>query len=146
MAASSITKSRKSGSKSKKHSSTATTRQKSGNIHFEMLDWETSRVASSLPLKSYDAIIACDCIYNTALVTPLIQTMVDICRLREADPEKSEPTLVIVGQQRRSSEVFEDWLVEFSKAFRIWRVGDTDLETGLKSGSGYLIHVGVLKT
>lgn len=126
--------------KSNKNRKDISTASSSSNLTFTSLDWETDSTRS-LP-HSYSLLIACDCIYNTALISPLIQTMVDVCKLRT---EEEEPTIVVVGQQRRSSEVFEDWLVQFSRVFRVWRMSDETLGTRLGSGSGYLVHVGILR-
>lgn len=132
---SSSSRPRKSGSKSKKHE-----KDIQRNIQLQSLDWQTDS-AASLP-GSYDLIIACDCIYNDALITPLVSTLVDAAKLRN-DGDK---TIVIIGQQRRSSEVFEDWLIAFHKFFRTWRVPDEILGgSGLQSGSGYLVHIGILR-
>lgn len=139
---------RSNGSKAKKGAN-ATDNTPSSNIVFQELDWETDS-ASSLP-HTYDLVIACDCIYNDALVPPFVSTLADICALRReaiaaaAEHEPLRPTIVVIGQQRRSSEVFEDWLIAFHKHFRTWRVPDELLSEGLKTGSGYLIHVGVLR-
>ena len=55
------------------------------NIQIKTLDWETDEVAGLLPGGgSFDAVIACDCIYNDALIEPLVQACVDGCRLRES--------------------------------------------------------------
>lgn len=55
------------------------------NIQIKTLDWETDEVAGLLPGGgSFDAVIACDCIYNDALIEPLVQACVDACRLRES--------------------------------------------------------------
>ena len=97
--------------------------------------------------RSFDAIIACDCIYNDALIPPLVQTCTDACQLRKAWIEdlESEPTVCIIAQQLRSPEVFENWLKAFHKVFRVWRLPDTHLTKDLASNSGFVIHVGVLR-
>lgn len=117
------------------------------------LDWELSSV-SSLPtiLGSYSAdvskfisaIIACDCIYNEALITPFVRTCADICHLVYADSAK-KPTWCIVAQQLRSSIIFETWLKAFHKLFRVWRLPDHLLIDGLKEGSGFVVHIGILR-
>ena len=122
----------------------------SGNVGFVPLDWEADEPAPSLTgspdIRSFDAVIACDCIYNDALVQPLVQTCIDICRLRAVDtPEASRPCLCIVAQQLRSSEVFEAWLQAFHAAFQVWRVPDSMLIDPLRSGSGFAVHIGVLR-
>jgi predicted nicotinamide N-methyase len=132
--------------KSKKQKASSTT-----NIHFQTLDWETDEVTSSLSKSGnhlgFEVVIACDCIYNDMLIKPLVQTCIDACNLRRPDPAVGEiqPTIVIVGQQLRSDEVFESWLKEFHKSFRVWRVPDEHLADGLKSDSGFVVHVGVLR-
>jgi len=95
--------------------------------------------------KSFDVIIACDCIYNDALIDPLVQTCVDACRLRKLEGVPMSQTVCIVAQQLRSAEVFESWLKSFFEAFRVWRVPDEELIVGLQSKSGFVIHAGILR-
>lgn len=125
----------------------------SGKIEVIALDWESS-LASSLPAmmgtNSADvsqvigAIIACDCIYNEALVPPFVRTCADICQLAAADLAK-KPTLCIVAQQLRSDIVFETWLKAFHKLFKVWRIPDDLLIDELKESSGFAVHVGILR-
>jgi hypothetical protein len=124
----------------------------SSNITAQSLDWETDYVSSVVTeleegSRSLDVIIACDCIYNDALIPPLVQTCVDVCLLRRTQTEdlEAEPTVCIIAQQLRSAEVFEAWLQAFHNAFRVWRVPDTDLTRELASNSGFVIHVGILR-
>lgn len=122
---------------------------KACNIIPQTLDWETDEVMPSLTgsesSKSFDVVVACDCIYNDTLIAPLVQTCVDACTLRAVDSEKSEPTVCVVAQQLRSNEVLEGWLKAFHEYFRVWRVPDEHLSDGLKSSSGFVVHVGVLR-
>lgn len=118
------------------------------NIDVLPLDWETSSMSklySQLDLdqehKSIDALVSCDCIYNEALVEPLVQTSRDICSLAPAD----RLTICIVAQQLRSSEVFELWLESFHKYFRVWRVPDSILDVELQLENGFAVHIGVLR-
>lgn len=117
-------------------------------INCSTLDWETnsqSHLYSELglsPEDNLDLIIACDCIYNSHLVQPLVNTCAEICRLAPA----TEPTLCVIAQQLRSAEVFEEWLIEFHKYFRIWRVPDAILTEDLKEGQGFVIHFGILRS
>lgn len=148
VSSSSTTKGRKSMSRPKKGSAAV----EKSNIITRPLDWETDEVTASLTgspsCKSFDAVIACDCIYNDALIEPLVQTCVDSCRLRSAEAESGdgqEPTVCVVAQQLRSAEVFEAWLKVFSRSFRVWRVPDEELIDGLKTDSGFVIHIGILK-
>ncbi|KAG9240503.1 hypothetical protein BJ878DRAFT_449329 [Calycina marina] len=119
------------------------------NIMTQPLDWETDEVTPSLTNskseKSFDLVLACDCIYNDALIAPLVQTCVDACKMRVTDPEHTQSTLCVVAQQLRSNEVFEGWLKSFHESFHVWRVPDEVLSDGLKSDSGFVVHVGVLR-
>ncbi|KAK0621557.1 hypothetical protein B0T17DRAFT_600394 [Bombardia bombarda] len=127
-----------------------------GQIRFTALDWETDEVTPALTgskaARSFDAVIACDCIYNESLVEPFVATCVDVCRLREQEAANSsspritaEPCVCVVAQQLRNSDVFEAWLTCFAESFRVWRVPDELLSKGLQSDSGFVVHVGVLK-
>jgi hypothetical protein len=119
------------------------------NIVVRPLDWETDSVANlyhDLDLhgdeQSIDLIISCDCIYNEALVTPLVNTFRDICSLAPA----SKPTICVIAQQLRSPEVFEAWLTAFHKHFHVWRIPDEHLIDELKEESGFILHVGILQS
>lgn len=99
----------------------------------------------------FDLLLSCDCIYNEALVTPFVRTCAELCRLRPAyepapDGENGsmsgrQPTICIVAQQQRSPDVFETWLRETLREFRVWKLSDEVLGDGLKSGTGYLVHL-----
>lgn len=99
--------------------------------------------------KGFDLILSCDCIYNDALVAPFVRTCAEICRLRpayepsdETDPlSDRQPTICIVAQQQRAPDVFEAWLRETLREFRVWRLSDDVLGEGLKGGTGYLVHL-----
>jgi len=138
---------RKSTSKSRKLLSNTASADVSSNITVQSLDWETDEVSASLAGQwgsSFDAVIACDCIYNDTLIRPLVQTCIDICKLREAGPNR-QPTMCIIAQQLRSAEVFDVWLKTFHVSFRVWRVPDADLIPELQSNSGFVVHVGILR-
>ncbi|OBT66150.1 hypothetical protein VE03_05168 [Pseudogymnoascus sp. 23342-1-I1] len=141
------------------------------NIQIKTLDWETDEVAGLLPGGgSFDAVIACDCIYNDALIEPLVQACVDACRLREStrrlnQGDNTNPTnttgeggargggdagglgnlegkaVCIIAQQLRSDQVFEGWLTAFKESFRVWRVPDEVAGVGLRGGEGFVVHV-----
>lgn len=118
------------------------------NTQTYSLDWETSDVSnlcSELGIDSaasqIHAIVACDCIYNEALVDPFVDACADICRLAIA----GTPTLCIVAQQLRSPDVFGIWIAAFHRKFRTWRLPDDILIPGLREGSGFVVHIGVLR-
>ncbi|EPQ66935.1 Bgt-4406 [Blumeria graminis f. sp. tritici] len=112
------------------------------------LDWETDQIGKihtgSMNGDGFDALIACDCIYNDALISPLVDTCVDACNLRLL-PGEARPTVCVVAQQLRSAEVFEAWLKYFMKSFRVWRVPDDELIEGLRTNSGFVVHIGILR-
>lgn len=127
-------------------------KQRQSNIEAFALDWENDDVASVLSANGIeggmDVIIACDCVYNYALIDPLVQTCTDICKMRLHEADESSPTqhtVCVIAQQRRQPEVFEQWLETFHRSFRVWRVSDDMLSEGLKTGSGFVVHVGVLR-
>lgn len=157
-------KGKSKGSKSSKPKSNSTAKP-ADNISFTTLDWETDQAASLKDCvdsddahaqdeeeeeedKGFDLLLSCDCIYNEALVAPFVRTCAEICRLRPAYVAGSEeprphrkPTVCIIAQQQRSPDVFETWLRETMREFRVWRLSDDVLGEGLKSGSGYLVHL-----
>ncbi|CAI0649545.1 unnamed protein product, partial [Colletotrichum noveboracense] len=153
----------KPSSRRKRTTSTATTPSASsslGSIQFTSLDWEldtpTPSLTGSPATRSFDAVVCCDCIYNEALVDPLVSTTADLARLRlrvqeeeeETDAEeaeRSEPCVCIVAQQLRSPDVFEEWAKSFHRRFRMWRVPDELLPEGLRIESGFVVHVGILR-
>ena len=129
----SIAKSRKGGGPYAKKARTAP------------LDWETDRPSlEGLGLRTsdhIDLVVACDCIYNEYLIEPLVTSLVDICRLNPEDRQAA----VLVAQQLRSEEIFEQFIAAFSTRFDVWRVTDEHLSPELGAGSGYAIHLGLLK-
>lgn len=142
---------RKPTSTRKKHVNVSTSGN-TRNLEFLALDWETDSVLS-LPVllgdskgikdANIDVVIACDCIYNESLIAPFVSTCADLCRIALAKPS-ARPTMCIVAQQLRSPDVFEAWLAAFKKSFRVWRVPDSLLTNGLKQGSGFVVHIGVI--
>ncbi|KAI8931278.1 hypothetical protein NX059_011622 [Plenodomus lindquistii] len=105
----------------------------------EALDWETSDITH---LPGVDMVIACDCIYNEALIEPLNSTCAALCRLPTDSPS---PTVVLIAQQLRSPDVFEAWLKSFCEKFTVWQVPDGFLDEGLREGSGYVVHIGIVR-
>ncbi|KAI1651354.1 uncharacterized protein F4817DRAFT_324263 [Daldinia loculata] len=119
-------------------------------LRFVPLDWELDEVTPSLTgsdkVKSFDLVIACDCIYNDTLIQPLVQTCADVCRLRASDENGADKTAVcLVAQQLRDPEIFESWIKEFSRYFRTWRIPDNALTEGLRSNPGFVVHLGILR-
>ena len=105
------------------------------------LDWETSDTSHLAPV---DLVIACDCIYNEALIEPLNSTCAAICKLRQNE-ENGNRTLSLIAQQLRSPDVFEAWLKSFHQKFHVWQVPDKMLDEGLREGSGFVVHIGIVR-
>ncbi|TDZ31771.1 Diaminohydroxyphosphoribosylamino-pyrimidine deaminase [Colletotrichum spinosum] len=164
---SSSSSSSSTSSRRRKHTST-TASSSSGTIEFRSLDWETDTPTPSLTgspsARSFDAVVCCDCIYNEALIDPLVSTTADLARLRlraqeavredahipgssavAAAAERSEPCVCIVAQQLRSPDIFEEWAKAFHRLFCVWRVPDELLPEGLRIESGFVVHVGILR-
>lgn len=120
------------------------------NIAFAPLDWE---VNDALALNEciegndgFDLLVSCDCIYNEALVAPFVNACAEVCRLRSRSAEgEGRPTVCVIAQQQRSPDVFETWLREAMREFRVWRVSDEVLGEDLKLGTGYLVHLLISK-
>jgi hypothetical protein len=121
--------------------------------------------------RSFDLVFACDCVYNEALIEPLVSTCAEACRLRSVaagpdpgydssssaddsdDPdrrgrgegERAEvlaPTVCLVAQQLREPSVFEAWLECFSKQFHVWRVPEEMLKLPGQVGTGLGLRSG----
>ncbi|KAK6337734.1 hypothetical protein TWF696_001214 [Orbilia brochopaga] len=140
-----------SGKKSKR----STEPQKS-NVTVLPLDWQLTQVSSipELKDKTIDLVIAADCIYNESLVRPLVDTFVDLSNLNRNDEGRQDETsakLVMVAQELRSPDVLEAFMTAFCEKYRVWRLPDRlfdgcgDGGHALKSGGGYVVHLGVLK-
>ncbi|KAL2856552.1 hypothetical protein BJY01DRAFT_202982 [Aspergillus pseudoustus] len=136
------------------------------NITFTSLDWELDNPArlrqeiptldsehgetsnsDSDPDTGFDLLISCDCIYNESLITPFVRTCAEIAALREnaSTGGKNKLTICIIAQQQRSPDVFEAWLRETMRVFRVWRVEGDVLGGKMGEGSGYLVHALLLK-
>jgi hypothetical protein len=104
------------------------------NIAVEALDWETDAIAPFLASNGLetgaDVVLACDCIYNYALIEPFTQACADIC---------------VVAQHLRQPDVFEEWAEVFMRKFHTWRIPSEMLGEGLGEGSGFCVHVALLK-
>ena len=139
-----------SPSPSRRVTTTESSEIQAENIAFAQLDWELNE---SLALNEcvddrngFDMLVSCDCVYNEALAAPFVRTCADICRLRSRSAEgEGKPTVCVIAQQLRMPDVFETWLRETMKEFRVWRVSDEVLGDDLKLGTGYMVHLLMLK-
>ncbi|PLB48091.1 hypothetical protein P170DRAFT_360330, partial [Aspergillus steynii IBT 23096] len=168
--ASAKSKGKKQPPKQKAKSKPTSSSPTPANITFTTLDWETdipSSLKDSIEIdapsdddqdaedKGFDLLVSCDCIYNEALVAPFVRTCADICRLRPVYRESGSgsgdgdgsrpPTICLIAQQQRSPDVFEAWLRETMRFFRVWRVSDEIAGERLRLGSGYLVHLLLLR-
>jgi predicted nicotinamide N-methyase len=137
------------------------------NIAVLPLDWETDDVASFMSAHDLaagvDLLLASDCIYNYALIDAFVQTCTQICQQRRRQQQQQdhyEPrnvatdpdseiifaaTVLLVAQQMRQPEVFEQWLETTMRTFRVWRVPDDLLMEGFRTGTGFALHLAILK-
>jgi len=128
-------------------------RQRSSVVTTLALDWEEDDIAKHLGShglgSGVDLVLACDCIYNYALIAPFVQTCADVCGLRSSSDESATDnrplTVCLVAQQLRQSDVFEQWLETFLRSFRVWRVPDDLYTEALREGKGFTLHIGVLR-
>jgi hypothetical protein len=109
------------------------------HIKTAVLDWEEDDVSQLQPV---DVVVACDCIYNEALVEPFNSTCAAICRLNDS---KERPTLCIIAQQLRAPDVLEAWMKSFHQKFHTWQVPDRFLDEGLRENSGFVVHIGIVR-
>lgn len=123
-----------------------------GNISVEALDWETDAILPFLNANAFpegvDVVLACDCIYNYALIEPFTQACTDICRARQRSSDAAgttQPTMCVVAQHLRQPDVFEEWAEVFMRSFHVWRLPSELLGDALGEGSGFCVHVAVLK-
>ncbi|TKA64249.1 hypothetical protein B0A49_07348 [Cryomyces minteri] len=157
---SSVTKTKPSRGGRGNTASTAQTERINTDIEALALDWELDSLSALSEVLTQqtksgtgdvppgvDAIIACDCIYNDALIEPFVSTCTDICRLRSVSSSKDavKPTVCIIAQQLRTAEVFEAWLKRFHHDFHVWRLPERLSSRGLGEDSGFVVHVGVLR-
>ena len=134
-------------SKSNRKQNTASPMTKPDSITLMALDWETSIVAdlarSKAAKNGIDLVVACDCIYNEVLLQSFVNACAELCRMPPKSTDK--PTICIIAQQLRSDIVFGEWLSSFHKLFRVWRIPDELLTKELKEGTGFCIHLGILR-
>ncbi|KAK3110024.1 Ribosomal protein lysine methyltransferase [Teratosphaeriaceae sp. CCFEE 6253] len=127
--------------------------QANGSVSTLALDWELDDVTKQLRSNGLgagvDLVLACDCIFNYALIEPFVQACHDACdigrRDNEGRVEDGPQTLCLVAQQLRQSEVFEQWLAAHLALFRVWRVPSELLNEGLNEGNGFALHIGILR-
>ncbi|MCJ1313796.1 Ribosomal protein lysine methyltransferase [Agyrium rufum] len=121
-------------------------------VEFLELDWETTVVSSLYPFiyptgfEKIDVIVCCDCVYNYSLLQPLVHTCLALCSSQESDQHAKNPKIILTALQLRTSDVFESWLEEMNKEFRMWRVPDSLVSPGLQSGTGFVMHISIKRT
>lgn len=110
------------------------------------LDWEINTPSLDglglSPDQSIDLLVVCDCVYNDYLIKPLVRTLVDVCRLNTGEKQAA----VLIAQQLRSENIFEEFLAALLEFFMVWRVTDDFLPIDLRAGTGYAVHLAVPKT
>lgn len=142
-----ITENIPSGHDSSSQRKSSKARSQSNNVKVLPLDWENDDPGSLLRSHGIedgvDGLLVCDCIFNYALIEPLVQTCVGVCKLRQGE-HAARPTICIITQQLRQAEVFEQWLQAFMKDFQVWRIPPSMLSAEMQPDCGFVIHVGLL--
>lgn len=122
-----------------------------GTVEVEALDWEHDDAKSlllsiNLPT-GVDLILACDCVYNYALIEPLMQTCVSVARMRESIELRgtSFATISIFVQQLRQPDIMQEWLEKSLLYFDIWRLPSNMMTGSLGNGSPFVVHLLKLK-
>ncbi|KXL50525.1 MAG: hypothetical protein FE78DRAFT_231786 [Acidomyces sp. 'richmondensis'] len=152
------------------HNKSKASSRRSGeqDVRILSLDWEEDDARRQLRSHGLrdgvDALVACDCVFNDALIEPFVQTCVDICTLRRRDNDDNNindhddndrpsgdsssgapPTLCIIAQHLRHADVFEQWLSRFIRDFHVWRLPDSWLGPTLQAGGEFVVHMGMLR-
>jgi len=108
------------------------------------LNWELDDAAAlddALSLGGQiDLVIVCDCVFNDFLLPPLVTMCQKIC-LRSIEKR----TALLVAQQLRSDEVFSAFMELLLTKFNVWRLSDASLPPTLHSGSGFVVHLAILR-
>lgn len=129
----------------------------SGQVETLALDWQSNDPSNlsevlensgpsgkGASCKGVDCIFACDCIFNEALVEPLVETCRSICMTRAGAHDALEPTLCILAQQIRSPDVLEYWLSAMMRYFLVYRIRGQMLPAELSETSGLVVHLAIL--
>ena len=151
-----------SSRKSTESKLTATASSDFKNIRILPLDWETSQIYHGMlqlqdvqkpdvETLGLDLILACDCVFNEALIEPFVNTCKELCALRPltssaGDSVHNSPTICLVALQLRTPDVLEAWLKSFYHHFQVWRLPDEVLSSKISSNSGFAVFLGVLRS
>jgi hypothetical protein len=122
-----------------------------GRVGTAQLDWERDDVASQpwvaeLGGRGLTAVVACDCVYNEALVGPFVDTVRAGCLLNGGVGPEGERTLAVVALEVRAEDVVECFLDEMmARGFEVWRVPGEMMGEELAEELGRVVFVGRLK-
>ena len=116
----------------------------SSNVHVLELNWETDDASivdevlmSDQPI---DLVVVCDCVFNDFLLEPLVNMCQKLC---SRSGEKQ--TVLLIAQQLRSDEVLSAFFSILLREFRVWRISNHGLPTSLHYGSGFAVHIAILR-
>lgn len=117
-------------------------------IDVAKFDWEKDDarwLLKDLGLQNgVDVIVACDCIYNYALIQPFVESCAAVCEVRR-DAERQQPTFCIIVQHLRQPAVFEEWLDLTLQSFNAWRLPSEIVGAELDLENGFVVHLLTLK-
>lgn len=123
---------------------TMTSAGPSSNVDVLELNWESDDVAVLDQIlgadQAVDLVLVCDCVFNDFLLKPLT-TMCESIANRSSDQQ----TVFLFAQQLRSDQVFSAFLDILCRSFRVWRLSDAVLPSALQDGSGFAVHLAVLR-
>ena len=98
--------------------------------------------------RGIDMVLACDCVYNEYLMEPLIKACVSACMARKEtfqEDSTEQPTICLVAQQLRSPDIFELWLKSMLRHFRMFKIRPEEAGSEFAAGSGFVVHLAILK-
>jgi len=108
------------------------------------LGWEDMDVTALdevlSPEQVIDIVVACDCVFNDYLLEPFVNVCAKISERKVA----FTPAILIV-QHLRSDEVFSAFMHLLNHKFHVWRLIDSCLPSTLQNGSGFAVHMAVLR-
>lgn len=123
------------------------------NIRTLPLDWELHDIPKQLEQhvstgqpssigrsrRTADMVIACDCVFNESLVAPFVDACASICRA-------NKNAFCVIGQQVRSPEVMELWMLFMLRQFKLFKLKPAYLTEGMSESSGFIVHLAALKS
>lgn len=114
------------------------------NVYATDLNWETDD-ADALddmlsPEDTIDLVVVCDCVFNDFLLEPLVSMCKKLC-----SRSTENKTGLLIAQQLRSDQIFSSFMEKLTCDFRVWRLTDGSLPATLQTGSGFAVHIAIMR-